>query len=515
MSVRGRLLRTSLRTTAGQGDVKGVARAAAAFVAPARWPPTVKQRLAALESAVAHHDAKDARALERSLAREPGGRVPGTPLALARASALVLVAGTLPPVEARAEATVAAFLRGDLASPAAIASDAGRAPERAARGADALRAAGHAAPIVVAAFPGFHANPYSQLMERAYERTGLTPVNVDVAEDVDAVVAGAGVGDYRTIVHLNAPDRFVPVARTADEAVSNADGALARIDGWVATGATLVTTVHNGPRLDGHRGAAERLVAQGILDRAAVIHVLARSTPRILEGWVTLDPGRIVHVPHPNFDGAYGPLPPRDAARGLIGLPPGRDPLVVGLIGTLADRKGGQLLLDALALVPAVLPDQRELRLVIAGMASGRGSEDLIRRAMLDPRVIARFGFVPDEELPALLAAIDVAVVPYVQYLNSGWLHLALSTGCPVIVPAGGTAEEVARPDALLTFTPNDARALATALSRAGELATPAARAAARASVADLDPDRLSEQLATAFVRAAGQTPASASAATP
>jgi glycosyltransferase involved in cell wall biosynthesis len=113
---------------------------------------------------------------------------------------------------------------------------------------------------------------------------------------------------------------------------------------------------------------------------------------------------------------------------------------------------------------------------------------------------------VPDEELPALLAALDVAVVPYGQYLNSGWLNLALTAGVPAIAAAGGTADEVVRPDALRSFDPQIPGSLSEALADAPSLATPEARAAARASVADLDAQTISTRFVEALLDATSDT---------
>ena len=479
--LRVRLAARWARRAAGSRNPGDVARAMASVFAPGRMPPPEPLRMGLLDQAVAAGSLGAARVVLADLASHPNGSRPGTLVARRRAAALDVVAPTLPPVGRRTETTVAAYLRGELAPAASPPHGDLTAEAVAADRASLLRAAGWADPVILATYPAFHANPYSRLMERAYAGHGLAAVHVDRVEDVDAIVAGAATGGYRAAVHLNAPDRFVRSVRDTEAAATTAAGTWSASTPGSPRGQRCVTTIHNGPRYEGYIGAAERVVAQGILDRAAMIHVLAAATPRLLAGWVTLDPARVVHVPHPSYDGAYAPLPPSDEARAALDIAPGDAAVVAGLIGSLADRKGGLLLLDAMARVPATLPDGRELRLLIAGMPSGRRSEELIRRAIGDPRVVARFGFVPDEELPALLAAIDVAVVPYAQYLNSGWLHLALTAGHPAIAPAGGTPEEIVLPGALLTFAPQDPAALAAVLERSGDLTTRAARAAARA----------------------------------
>ena len=88
-----------------------------------------------------------------------------------------------------------------------------------------------------------------------------------------------------------------------------------QLDAWLAAGVPLVTTIHNGPMLRDRRAEAERRVAQAIVDRASLVHLLTASTPAALDGWLDLAAARCVHVPHPNYDSALGQPGDRAAAR--------------------------------------------------------------------------------------------------------------------------------------------------------------------------------------------------------
>ena len=411
--------------------------------------------------------------------------------------------------ERETEEAVVAFLRGEFGPPASeTVPDPAAKPAAAAALASDLRQAGHRRPIIVVTVPGFHANPFARLMEQAYPQAGLAALPVERLEEIERVVEGSRAGEYGVVIHVNAPDRLVRAQVGPGGPAAAAARVLGDVDRWIASGATLIMTIHNGPRLRGPEADAERLVAQGLADRASMVHLLAADTPAMLEGWITLDQSRCVHIPHPSYDGAYGPAPDRGDARRALGFD-SRD-VVVGLVGALADRKEGALLIDALSRVPDPLSDGRRLRLVLAGILTGIRGEWMIRRALADARVVARFGFVEDALMPGLLAALDVAVVPYERFLNSGWLHLALTAGLPVIASDGGNAAEVARPAALRLFRAGDAGALASALAAAGELTTPQARAAARESVADLDPGRLSARFAESLTAATEVAPGGA-----
>jgi len=490
--LRSALFRAELRVAFRRRRPEAAVRAVLAFGLPSRWPPRAAERDEVLAAAIAAGDLEAARVAAGS--RTPAAHRPWAPEAAVRAAALEALAATEEPLPARIDATIAAYLRGRFSpaprrqteiEPAAAAARAIAAAER--------RTAGRPDPVIVATFPGFDPNPYGRLMESTYSEHGLVAIHAASPDAVDAIVAAAR-GRHPVVVHCNAPDRFVARARGAVNIAAATDAALRRLDDWLAAGAVLVYSLHNQARLFDERAGAEQRVTQAVADRAAIVHVLTPSAVRLVEGWIHIDPARVRHVPHPSYAGAYPAAPARPAARARLGLAP--SDLVVGLIGTITDRKGAVAVVEALDGVPDPLPDGRRLRLVLGGMLLGGTSERLIASALAEPRVIPRFGYLTDPEVSAVLGALDVAVVPYGPYLSSGWLHLALTFGVPVIAPATGTASEIAAPAALRVFG-GSGPSLAEALRSAGELATPEARAAAASSLAGLDAPSLSSRFAT------------------
>jgi beta-1,4-mannosyltransferase len=485
------------------------ARALASWLSPGRWPVAGSTRTAVLDEAVARGDAEAARIVRAETA---GASRPGSPEAIRRAAAVDVEARHLVGRERETEHTVARYLRNELPRAAPPAPRApGEAEQSALAAAGRLRGEGHPHPVVVATFPGFHANPYSTLMELAYPGNGLAAVHVASVAEIAEVVAGREAGAYSAILHVNGPDRFVHDLDSGSdaEALAAADRVVAQLDDWLASGVSLVTTIHNGPMLRDRRAAAERRVAQAIVDRASLVHLLTRSTSETLAGWLDLSNARTIHVPHPNYDEVLGAPVDRTLARRSLDVTAETDgeggEVLIGLVGTLYGRKGAIALVEAFEAVPDPLPGGRRVRLLLAGSLAANG-EALIRAACDDERIITRFGYVPDDDLRTMLAALDVAVVPYGQYLNSGWLNLALSASVPAIAPARGTASEVVRPEALRTFDPADAGSLTAALAEAPSLATPAARTAARASVASLDAPSISMRFVEALLAATSGT---------
>ena len=151
-----------------------------------------------LREEVARGNVSAARIVLAEIAGDPSAERPGRPAALRRADAMAVAARDLPAPRRAVELTVAAYLRGDLGPrPAPRGPDATEIPAAARRLAENLRNDGHARPTVVATFPGFLANPYSTLMERAYGAHGLAALHVDNAAAVAAIVAGSEAGRYR------------------------------------------------------------------------------------------------------------------------------------------------------------------------------------------------------------------------------------------------------------------------------------------------------------------------------
>ncbi len=132
-------------------------------------------------------------------------------------------------------------------------------------------------------------------------------------------------------------------------------------------------------------------------------------------------------------------------------------------VGTIQPRKNLARLVEAFARLPSALD---HIELVLAGKA-GWLDEPIRRRVRelgLEARV--RFpGYVPQEDLAALVSAAECFVMPSL-YEGFGLPVLeAMACGTPVICSTGGSLPEVAG-DAALHFAPLDVEALATHLAR-------------------------------------------------
>ena len=128
----------------------------------------------------------------------------------------------------------------------------------------------------------------------------------------------------------------------------------------------------------------------------------------------------------------------RAAAKAALGVD---GPLLIS-VGALIPLKGQGLAIEALTMLPGatlMLAGEGPERDALGRLARSRGVEERVRF----------LGAVSHEQLPRLLAAADLMVLPSEREgLANAWLE-ALACGTPILIPdAGGAREVVDRPEA-------------------------------------------------------------------
>jgi glycosyltransferase involved in cell wall biosynthesis len=172
----------------------------------------------------------------------------------------------------------------------------------------------------------------------------------------------------------------------------------------------------------------------------------------------------------PHFVETRPALPDRTASREALEV---SDKRVITLLGHVIKRRGHRLVIEALRELPddvyalfvgAPLRDREYMVEQFKEYTVKNGVEDRVRF----------MGFVSDEELEQVLAATDVALCPYRSMSASGALATLISAGRPIVSSGLAQFEELKdmEPDALHSFTPYDATALAPAIEEALAIAT-------------------------------------------
>lgn len=184
----------------------------------------------------------------------------------------------------------------------------------------------------------------------------------------------------------------------------------------------------------------------------------------------------------------------------------GRSSLRVLAIGRLTYYKGHDVLINAVAELPSA-------RLLIVGQGEHRGRlQALIEALRLEARAELR-GFLPDDELMALLATCDVLCLPSLERTEAFGLVLleAMRFAKPVVVsdiPGSGTGWVVAQARNGLLTRPGDPKSVAAALRQLQEspetrLALGERGRAALTSCFDIHP--VADQIAALYARVLGR----------
>ena len=251
-------------------------------------------------------------------------------------------------------------------------------------------------------------------------------------------------------------------------------------------GTALVVTVHNAPPGRGSAAAVYALLELIVARRAdAVLTVSGDLDGRLRRRGARLA-GRAL-VPAPAAAAAspaeiaavrcevegQPDVGSRPGAGGPGGSGPGRRALVVG-VGRLAGQKGFATLIRAAARW------QRRGTVPLLLIAGEGPLEAELRRQAADAGVSARF-LGPRRDVPALLAAADVVVVPSTWEGQPLIVQEALRAGRPLVATRVGGIAGLTGDDGALLVPPGDAEALSAAVIRLLDDPAAAARLAAAA----------------------------------
>jgi glycosyltransferase involved in cell wall biosynthesis len=193
-------------------------------------------------------------------------------------------------------------------------------------------------------------------------------------------------------------------------------------------------------------------------------------------------PGDKIRVHYTGIDlERFRPLP-RHAAKAALGV---TGPLMV-TPGNLIPLKGQNLVVEALCAIP-------DATLLIAGDGPERPGLEAQVEALGLKRRARLLGSVPPGEMPALLAAADLMILPSEREgLANVWIE-AMACGTPILITdVGGAREVVDRPEAG-RLVPREAKAISAAAREM--LATPPDPEAVRKAAERFNWDRNAAEL--------------------
>ena len=144
-------------------------------------------------------------------------------------------------------------------------------------------------------------------------------------------------------------------------------------------------------------------------------------------------------IPHGHYCDMYERVWLDQGLRERLGIRSGD--VVLGHYGQIREYKNVPYLMREFSKLEGA-----HLKLIVAGKVrqqDGSLLEEIKQLAESDPRIHFAPGFVSDEAMKGLYELTHWAVLPYRNILNSGSALLALSLGCPVLVPDLPTMAEL------------------------------------------------------------------------
>lgn len=270
-------------------------------------------------------------------------------------------------------------------------------------------------PLKVLMTPAAEGNPYQRLLCRALGEYGI---EADLERIGVRTLLRPGDLAHYDVVHLH---WLHPFYHRRSRWVSRLAGwSLVR---WARTlarkrGIPIVATVHNIEPHAGHCPRLDQWVAKQVYRscRTLVFHSEEASS-EFSRRFPECEASHAI-IPHGLYPASLVPKPDKQAAREYFGIRhTGR---CILYLGPARPQKGYDRVLDA---CPA---------LTRAGYFVVMAGEDLPRTET--ESVLTLPYFLPEEELPVLLAAADAVVLPYRKCTTSGVATLALGAGLPLAV---------------------------------------------------------------------------------
>jgi glycosyltransferase involved in cell wall biosynthesis len=294
-------------------------------------------------------------------------------------------------------------------------------------------------------------NPYQTLLYSGLGQRGIYTVPVSTGGLTRHLAQRAEGTAPPGVFHLHWTGPVLQRAASPIDALTRLEDFTNAVRKFKEQGGRLVWTIHNVLPHDARFRPLEVNLAQFLAKEAHLVHVLSMATLEAVAPHYELDPATTRVVEHSSYEGVYPDFVTRETARKRLRILPSEKVLIA--LGGIRPYKGFARLLDVL---DRMTHDDPTLRLLVAGKP-GRypQTEELRRRCDANPRVLAHFDFVPADHLQLWFGAADLAVLPYVDILNSGAFWLAQTFGLPVVAPRAGALARMHEEPHVRLFDPS------------------------------------------------------------
>ena len=168
--------------------------------------------------------------------------------------------------------------------------------------------------------------------------------------------------------------------------------------------------------------------------RADLVIVHSRSAEHQLRSRYAVQ-GKLVHMPHGNFDSACVTTLPRDQTLAFYGL--GARP-VLGMVGRVTPARGHLLAIEAMG----ELADEMDL-LILGGADDAEYGRLVEQKAKGLDNVVCQLGRLEDDVYANAVSACDLVLLPYTEITTSGALLSAWTSGRAVVATRVPLFEEM------------------------------------------------------------------------
>lgn len=198
----------------------------------------------------------------------------------------------------------------------------------------------------------------------------------------------------------------------------------------------LIWTVHNILPHDTKWPEHDVRIRKNLVEACDAIHIMSSNTRDLVADYFPLPESKLIHAPHPSYEGVYPMNMPIAEARARLGISP--DAHVFLMFGAVSPYKGYEALCHAFERLADEQHDHSPL-LLVAGQEQNVGISRRVKAwSAQRTDVICHIRTISHQFVPIYFRAADVAVCPYTAALNSGAALLALTFGVPVIGPSVG-----------------------------------------------------------------------------